>query len=140
SPDRFVCLARLAGSTHGFGRDAMRRVRCGQLSACASGARRVSGMLDRGRIASSIFRALALFAFASFTIFHACRADAAVAMFQPPREAVFSEPLRITLLYSADNDQPLTITLPSTIRVTLTNRDHAPQAVELVRDAVVSDV
>jgi outer membrane phospholipase A len=56
-------------------------------------------------------------------------------MLQPPREAFFSEPLRITLLYSADNGQPLTIALPPTIRVTLTNSDHAPQAVELVRDA-----
>jgi outer membrane phospholipase A len=80
-----------------------------------------------------------LFAFASLAIFYACRADAAVAMLQPPREAVFSEPLRITLLYSADNAQPLAITLPSTIRVTLTNSDHAPQAVELVRDAGTPD-
>jgi outer membrane phospholipase A len=94
-------------------------------------------MPNRGRMASPMLRALACFAFAWLAIFHACRADAAVAMLQPPREAVFSEPLRIKLFYSADNGQPLAIALPSTIRVTLTNSDHAPQAVELVRDASI---
>jgi len=84
-------------------------------------------------------RGVRLFALAWLAIFYACRADAAVAMLQPPREAFFSEPLRITLLYSADNGQPLTIALPPTIHVTLTNSDHAPQAVELVRDAGVPD-
>jgi outer membrane phospholipase A len=135
----FVCSARMTGSTRGFARGAMHGVRCEPIAGCASGARCVSSMLDRSRMASSIFRALVFFALASFAIFHACRADAAVAMLQPPREAAFSEPLRITLLYSADNDRPLTLTLPSTIRVTLTNSDHAPQAVELVRDAGVPD-
>lgn len=84
-------------------------------------------------------RGVRLFALAWLAMFYACRADAVVAMLQPPREALFSEPLRITLLYSADNGQPLTIALPPTLRVTLTNSDHAPQAVELVRDAGVPD-
>jgi outer membrane phospholipase A len=84
-------------------------------------------------------RGVRLCAFAWLAIFYACRADAAVAMLQPPREAIFSEPLLITLLYSADNGQPLTIALPPTIHVTLTNSDHAPQAVELVRDAGIAN-
>jgi outer membrane phospholipase A len=89
------------------------------------------------RVLQPIWR-VAFVALAMFAI-HAGCAHAAIAMLQPPREAAFSEPLRITLLYSADSGQALTLTLPSTIRVTLTNSDHAPQTVELARDAGVPD-
>ncbi|HEY3596488.1 MAG TPA: phospholipase A, partial [Paraburkholderia sp.] len=65
---------------------------------------------------------------------------ATVALLQPPREAAFSEPLQITLLYSADAAAPLTITLPATIRVTLANSDHPPQPVDLAREQRVPDV
>ncbi|MFC0572605.1 phospholipase A [Paraburkholderia solisilvae] len=61
-------------------------------------------------------------------------AHAAVAMLQPPREVLFSEPLRITLLYSADGGQPLALTLPATLRVTVSDSDHAPQPVDLTRE------
>jgi outer membrane phospholipase A len=66
-------------------------------------------------------------------------AQAAIAMLQPLREAAAIEPLQITLLYSADDTTPLTLTLPSTIRVTLTNGDMSPQPLELTREPGVPD-
>ncbi|CAG4886961.1 phospholipase A [Paraburkholderia gardini] len=67
------------------------------------------------------------------------QAHAAVAMLQPPREAAVRDPLQITLLYSDDDTTPLTVTVPPTLRVTLTNGDLAPQPVDLVRDPGVQD-
>ncbi|WP_109480649.1 phospholipase A [Paraburkholderia sp. C35] len=66
-------------------------------------------------------------------------AQATTSMLAPLREAAFNEPLTITLLYSADDNAPLDLTLPPTIRVTLTNGDIAPQPLDLVREADVPD-
>ncbi|MGH8782655.1 phospholipase A [Paraburkholderia sp.] len=64
-------------------------------------------------------------------------AHATVAMLQPPREAALNEPLQLTLLYSADDGQPLTVTVPPTLHVTLTIGDASPQRLDLTRDAAV---
>ncbi|WP_240766746.1 phospholipase A [Paraburkholderia flava] len=67
----------------------------------------------------------------------ASTAHATVAMLQPPREAAANEPLQLTLLYSADDGQPLTVTVPPTLHVTLTIGDTSPQPLDLARDATV---
>ncbi|WP_242681962.1 phospholipase A [Paraburkholderia hospita] len=64
---------------------------------------------------------------------------ATTSMLAPLREAAFDEPLSITLLYSADDNAQLDVTLPATIRVTLTNGDIAPQPLELMREPGVSN-
>ncbi len=66
-------------------------------------------------------------------------AHATIAMLQPPREAAIREPLQITLLYSDDDATPLTLTVPPTIRVMLTNGDLAPQPFDLMREPGVGD-
>ncbi|PXW27656.1 phospholipase A [Paraburkholderia caballeronis] len=66
-------------------------------------------------------------------------AHAAVALLQPPREAAASEPLELTLLYSADDAAPLHATVPPTLRVTLTNGDQPPAPLELRREPGVPD-
>ncbi|RKR45355.1 phospholipase A [Paraburkholderia sp. BL17N1] len=66
-------------------------------------------------------------------------ARATVAMLQPARVAAANEPLQITLLYSADDAKPLTVTVPPTIRVTLSAGEQSPQPLDLKREAGVPD-
>jgi outer membrane phospholipase A len=66
-------------------------------------------------------------------------ARATVAMLQPARVAAANEPLQITLLYSADDAKPLTITVPPTIRVTLSAGEQSPQPLDLQREPGAPD-
>ncbi|MCX4138219.1 phospholipase A [Paraburkholderia sp. SEWSISQ10-3 4] len=66
-------------------------------------------------------------------------ARATVAMLQPARVAAANEPLQITLLYSADDSRALTVTVPPTIRVTLTGAEESPQPLDLQREPGVPD-
>ncbi|MDR6483576.1 phospholipase A [Paraburkholderia terricola] len=66
-------------------------------------------------------------------------ARATVAMLQPARVAAVNEPLQITLLYSADDAKPLTVTVPPTIRVRLNGAERSPQPLDLQREAGVPD-
>ncbi len=66
-------------------------------------------------------------------------ARATVAMLQPARVAAANEPLQITLLYSADDAKPLTLTVPPTIRVTLSTGEQSPQPLDLQREPGVPD-
>ncbi|MFP3757908.1 phospholipase, partial [Cupriavidus sp. SIMBA_020] len=66
-------------------------------------------------------------------------AHARIAMLQPPREVAASQPLELTLLVTADDGRPLKVTLPATLRVTLTNGDVAPAPLDLVREPGVPD-
>lgn len=61
-------------------------------------------------------------------------AQATTAMLQPPRVAAADEPLQLTLLYSADDAKPLTLTVPPTLHVSLSSGDLAPQQLELTRE------
>lgn len=61
-------------------------------------------------------------------------ARATTAMLQPARVAAANEPLEITLLYSADDGKPLTLTVPPTIRVSLSIGDLSPQPLDLTRE------
>ncbi|GAB2873274.1 hypothetical protein GCM10027093_06020 [Paraburkholderia jirisanensis] len=96
---------------------------------------RLFGLVGGARAAAACLVSLC----AAICALFAAPADAAVAMLQPPREARFSEPLQITLLYSADDTAPLTVRPPATLRVTLTDGDLSPQPLELVREADVPD-
>jgi len=80
-------------------------------------------------------------AFAVFALSGALPGEAAatVAMLQPARIAAAREPLQLTLLYSADDGHPLTVTVPQTLRVNLTGGEQAPQPLELAREAGVPD-
>ncbi|MDR8401878.1 Outer membrane phospholipase A [Paraburkholderia dioscoreae] len=62
------------------------------------------------------------------------QARATVAMLQPPRVAAANEPLQITMLYSADDAKALTITVPPTIRVSLSAGEQSPQPLDLQRE------
>ncbi len=66
-------------------------------------------------------------------------AHATVAVLQPVREAAAKEPLELTLLYSDDDKQPLTIDVPKSLNVTLTNGDLPPKPLALRREATVPD-
>ncbi|WP_323118690.1 phospholipase A [Burkholderia alba] len=69
----------------------------------------------------------------------ATSAHAAVSLLQPAREAVASEPLTLTLLYSADDGAPLTVAAPAALDVTLAAGEAPPVPVSLARDAGVPD-
>lgn len=69
----------------------------------------------------------------------ATHAQATVAVLQPPREAAASQPLELTLLYTDDDKQPLTIDLPKQLTVQLTNGDLPPAPLVLTRDAATPD-
>nr|WKF55585.1 Putative phospholipase A1 [Paraburkholderia busanensis] len=60
-------------------------------------------------------------------------------MLQPARVAAANEPLQITLLYSADDASPLTVTVPPTLRVTLSAAEQSPQPLDLQREPGVPD-
>ena len=66
-------------------------------------------------------------------------AHATVAMLQPARVAAANEPLQITLLYSADDAKPLTVTVPPTLHVTLGAAEQSPQPLDLQREPGVPD-
>ena len=66
-------------------------------------------------------------------------AHATVSVLQPVREAAFEQPLELTLLYSDDDKQPLTIDVPKALNVTLTNGDLPPQPLALQREPNVPD-
>lgn len=66
-------------------------------------------------------------------------ARATVAMLQPARVAAANEPLQLTLLYSADDAKPLTVTVPPTLRVTLSAAEQSPQPLDLQREPGVPD-
>ncbi|QGZ67044.1 phospholipase A [Paraburkholderia acidisoli] len=66
-------------------------------------------------------------------------AHASMALLQPAREAAANEPLELTLLVTDDDSRPLTVTLPATLRVTLTNGDAAPAPLELPREPSLPD-
>jgi outer membrane phospholipase A len=66
-------------------------------------------------------------------------AYATVSVLQPVREAASQQPLELTLLYSDDDQQPLTIDVPKALNVTLTNGDLPPQPLALQREPNVPD-
>lgn len=66
-------------------------------------------------------------------------AHATVAVLQPVREAASQQPLELTLLYSDDDKQTLTIDVPKSLNVTLTNGDLPPKPLALQREANVPD-
>ncbi|CAM2159566.1 phospholipase A1/A2 [Paraburkholderia tropica] len=86
--------------------------------------------------ASTLIPALAM---AAAGLAAAPAAHASIAMLQPPREVAASQPLELTLLVTADDGRPLKVTLPATLRVTLTNGDVAPAPLDLVREPGVPD-
>ncbi|WP_260854623.1 phospholipase A [Paraburkholderia sp. BCC1884] len=87
----------------------------------------------RGAVLSTFVASAAFGTFAAFP----GDARATVAMLQPARVAAANEPLQITLLYSADDAKPLTVTVPPTIRVSLNGAEQSPQPLELQREAGV---
>ena len=66
-------------------------------------------------------------------------AHATISVLQPLREAAAQLPLELTLLYSDDDKQPLTIDVPKALNVTLTNGDLPPQPLALQREPNVPD-
>src|ERR1700710_2070226 len=66
-------------------------------------------------------------------------AYATVAVLQPVREAAAEQPLELTLLYSDDDKQPLTIDVPKALNITLTNGDLPPQPLALQREPNAPD-
>lgn len=66
-------------------------------------------------------------------------AHATVSVLQPLREAASEQPLELTLLYSDDDTRPLTVDVPKTLKVTLTNGDTPPQPLDLVREPNAGD-
>ncbi len=81
--------------------------------------------------------AAALVLCASLALTPAARAN--IALLQSPREAAAAEPLTLTLLYSADDDKPLTLSVPATLSVTLTNGDQPPEPLDLQREPGTPD-
>ena len=73
----------------------------------------------------------------AFCCFHAAHATTAV--LQPPREAAARLPLELILLYSDDDTQALSIDVPQSLKVTLTNGDAPPQPLILQREPGVPD-
>jgi len=69
----------------------------------------------------------------------ASAAHATVSVLQPVREAASEQPLELTLLYSDDDKNPLTIDVPKALNVTLTNGDLPPQPLALQREPNVPD-
>ncbi len=94
--------------------------------------RRAPRHVGRGRLAG----ALAVLALLSA---HSGDAAATVALLQPARIAAANEPLQLTLLYSADDATPLTVTVPHTLRVNLSGGEQSPRPLELAREAGVPD-
>lgn len=95
--------------------------------------RRVSARaLQLSRMACLTTTALALTAVGN-------AAQATVSVLQPLREAASLQPLELTLLYSDDDTHPLTLDVPKTLNVTLTNGDTPPQPLALVREPNVGD-
>ncbi len=66
-------------------------------------------------------------------------AHATTAVLQPPREAAARLPLELVLLYSDDDTQALSIDVPQSLEVTLTNGDAPPQPLILQREPNVPD-
>ncbi|MGF6772088.1 outer membrane phospholipase A [Paraburkholderia sp. GAS199] len=83
-------------------------------------------------------RAIRLSALLAFPALYG-EAHATIAMLQPAREAAANQPLQITILYSADDAKPLTITVPPTLKMSLTSGEQAPQPLDLVREPGVPD-
>jgi outer membrane phospholipase A len=102
-------------------------------------ARRIFVTIRRAHLSSR--RNRLTLAFAVFALSGALPGEAAatVAMLQPARIAAAREPLQLTLLYSADDGHPLTVTVPQTLRVNLTGGEQSPQPLELAREAGVPD-
>ncbi|CAH2900049.1 MAG: Phospholipase A1 (EC (EC @ Outer membrane phospholipase A [uncultured Paraburkholderia sp.] len=94
--------------------------------------RRAHRHVGRGRLAGAL---------AALALWSAYSGDAAatVALLQPARIAAANEPLQLTLLYSADDATPLTVTVPHTLRVNLSGGEQSPRPLELAREAGVPD-
>lgn len=66
-------------------------------------------------------------------------AHATVAVLQPAREAAATQPLELTLLYTDDDEKPLTVDVPKQLTVRLTNGDLPPAPLVLARDPKTPD-
>jgi outer membrane phospholipase A len=66
-------------------------------------------------------------------------AHATTSVLQPPREAAAREPLELVMLISDDDTRPLSVDVPRSLKVTLTNGDAPPQPLDLQREPNVPD-
>ncbi|PQV46114.1 phospholipase A [Paraburkholderia sp. BL21I4N1] len=85
------------------------------------------------------FQAALLFLLIASAACWSDNARATVAMLQPARVAAANEPLQVTLLYSADDAKPLTVSVPPTLHVTLSAAEQSPQPLDLQREPGVPD-
>ena len=60
---------------------------------------------------------------------------AAVSVLRPPREARSDEPLAVTIVYTGDAPSGMSVDVPRTLSVTLTNGEALPRAVLLTRES-----
>jgi outer membrane phospholipase A len=69
----------------------------------------------------------------------ASSAHATVSVLQPAREAAAAQPLELTLLYTDDDAQALSVDVPKQLTVNITNGDLPPAPLTLARDPKVPD-